>query len=569
VARNYITKEEADAAKKMPLNVNPRVAFPNAANANYFTEEVRREIAERYGEKKLYEGGLSVRATLNPKMQAWARKALVDGLVRYDQSHGWRGAQARIDLAGRDWGQAIAAVPGLDDVQPWRQSVVLSTAGGRARIGLRPRREASGLLSKDRETGTIGPEGVRWTGKGIASTLKPGDIVYVEAIDGGRGQYRLRQVPEVSGAIVAMDPHNGSVRALAGGFSFDESQFNRATQAMRQPGSAFKPIVYSAALDNGYTPSSIVRDEPITIEAGPGRVAWSPSNYSGQSSGPHTLRYGIEHSKNLMTVRLAKDVGMPLVAEYARRFGVYDDMLPVLPMSLGAGETTVMRMVTAYSMLVNGGRRIRPTLIDRIQDRVGSTIYRHDNRKCLGCNAERWSGQDEPKLVDASEQVLDPLTAYQMVSILEAEAGRQAPGREDRDDERRQGCLVRRLLAGPRGRRLSRIRQAALARGTRHRRQPCGTGRTRLPEGGPGRQARHALPSARRHQAYPGQPCHRHARGLRRGRHPGSLQARHGPARCRSDTLAVPSGGHGHTADEPRRRGARGRIVLTWIGRCT
>ena len=419
----YITAEEAEAARKLPLAVNPRIAVPNAAVSNYFTEEVRREISERYGETKLYEGGLSVRATLDPKMQVWAKKALIDGLVRYDQARGWRGAEHHVDLTGRDWGLAVSEVPVLGDIAPWRVAVVLSISPAGAQIGLQPRREASGAVAKDRETGTIPPEGTKWTGRGVAAAVKSGDIVYVEAIDGGQGggqaKFRLRQKPEISGALVAMDPYTGRVHAMVGGFSYDESEFNRATQAMRQPGSSFKPLVYSAALDNGYTPSSIVQDSPITIEAGPGQEAWSPSNYDGKSGGPHTLRYGIEHSKNLMTVRLAKDIGMPLIAEYARRFGVYDDLLPVLPMSLGAGETTVMRMVTAYSMLANGGRRIRPTLIDRIQDRTGETIYRHDNRKCVGCDAEKWSGQDEPKLVDESEQVLDPLTAYQMVSIME------------------------------------------------------------------------------------------------------------------------------------------------------
>jgi penicillin-binding protein 1A len=206
---------------------------------------------------------------------------------------------------------------------------------------------------------------------------------------------------------------------MVGGFSYDQSEFNRASQALRQPGSSFKPFVYATALDNGYTPSSVIMDAPITIDMGPGQEAWSPSNYDGKSAGPRTLRYGIEHSKNLMTVRLAKDVGMPLVAEYARRFGVYDDMLPVLSMALGAGETTVMRMTAAYSMFANGGRRIRPTLIDRIQDRSGQTIYRHDDRKCTACAAEKWDGQAEPKLVDTREQVLDPLTAYQVTSMLE------------------------------------------------------------------------------------------------------------------------------------------------------
>jgi penicillin-binding protein 1A len=216
-----------------------------------------------------------------------------------------------------------------------------------------------------------------------------------------------------------MDPYTGRVLAMVGGFSYDQSEFNRATQALRQPGSSFKPFVYATALDNGYTPSSIVLDGPIEIDQGGGLGVWRPENYDGRFVGPKTLRYGIQFSKNLMTVRLAKDVGMPLVAEYARRFGIYDDMLPVLAMSLGAGETTVMRMTTAYSMLVNGGRRVKPTLIDRIQDRWGATIYKHDERVCEGCGADKWSSQREPRLVDNREQVLDPLTAYQMVSILE------------------------------------------------------------------------------------------------------------------------------------------------------
>ena len=219
----YITKEEADAAKKMPLGVNPRVAFPNAANANYFTEEVRREISERYGEKKLYEGGLSVRATLDPKMQGWARKALVDGLVRYDQAHGWRGPVTKVDLTGRDWGMAAAEVPALGDVAPWRLAVVLGNGAGGVQVGLQPKREASGQVGKDRETGVIPPEGMRWAGR---ANLQAGDMVYVEAMEGGRGQFRLRQKPEVSGAIVAMDPNTGRVHAMVGGFSYDESELS-------------------------------------------------------------------------------------------------------------------------------------------------------------------------------------------------------------------------------------------------------------------------------------------------------------------------------------------------------
>ena len=415
----YITQEQAEAAKKEPLNVNPRVISPNSIASGYFAEGVRRDIAERYGEENLYEGGLLIRATLDPKMQAMARKALVDGLVRFDEARGWRGAQQKIDLTGREWGLALAELPILGDVQPWRLAVVLEVAAGRARIGLQPKKEASGQVSRDRQTGFVTADGAKWTRRTVEKAVAVGDVVYVEPLEGRQDQFRLRQIPEISGAIVAMDPYTGRVHAMVGGFSFDQSEFNRATQAMRQPGSSFKPIVYSTALDNGYTPSSQILDAPFVLDMGPGQPAWAPSNYDGKSAGLRTLRYGIEHSKNLMTVRLSNEVGMPTISEYARRFGVYDDMLPLLSMSLGAGETTVMRMTAAYSMFVNGGRRIKPTLIDQIQDRSGRTIYRHDDRKCTECEAGKWDGGAPPKLTDTREQVLDPLTAYQMTSILE------------------------------------------------------------------------------------------------------------------------------------------------------
>ena len=245
-------------------------------------------------------------------------------------------------------------------------------------------------------------------------------MIYAEPLDGRPDQFRLRQIPEVSGAIIAMDPYTGRVFSMVGGFSFDQSEFNRATQAMRQPGSSFKPFVYSTALDNGYTPSSVVLDAPIDhLAQGRAMGSWRPENFEGKSGGPHTLRYGIEHSINQMTVRLARDVGMPLIAEYAKRFGIYDDLPPYLSMSLGAGETTLMRMTTAYSMLANGGKKIKSTLIDRIQDRWGHTIYKHDERICEGCNEDKFDPDEEPKLIDKREQVLDPLTAYQITSIME------------------------------------------------------------------------------------------------------------------------------------------------------
>jgi penicillin-binding protein 1A len=340
--------------------------------------------------------------------------------VRFDEARGWRGAIQKLDLGARDWGLAIGELPVLGDVAPWRLAVVLDVAGDSARLGLHPLRETSGQLKSERETVTLAGEGIKWTRRArVSQAVSTGDVVYVEPIEGRPGQVRLRQLPEVNGAITVMDPFSGRVLAMVGGFSHDQSEFNRATQALRQPGSSFKPFVYATALDNGYTPSSIVLDAPIEVDQGGGLGMWRPENYDGKSTGPRTLRYGIQFSKNLMTVRLAKDVGMPLIAEYARRFGVYDDMMPVLSMALGAGETTVMRMTAGYAMLVNGGKRIRPTLIDRIQDRWGGTIYRHDQRVCEGCNAEKWSDQREPRLVGNRDQVLDPLTAYQMVSIME------------------------------------------------------------------------------------------------------------------------------------------------------
>jgi penicillin-binding protein 1A len=225
-------------------------------------------------------------------------------------------------------------------------------------------------------------------------------------------------VPEIEGALVAMDPRTGRVQAMVGGFSYAESEFNRATQALRQPGSSFKPIVYSAALDNGYTPASVVLDAPIEIKNADG-TTWKPENYEQDFRGPQTLRRGIELSRNVMTVRLAQDIGMPLVVEYAKLFGIYDTLLPVLSMALGAGETTDMKMTAAYATIANGGRKIVPTLIDRIQDRYGKTVYRHDQRVCDGCNALQWANQPEPLIIDNRDQVLDPMTAYQITSMME------------------------------------------------------------------------------------------------------------------------------------------------------
>jgi penicillin-binding protein 1A len=428
VENGYATAQAAEKARKEPLTIaQRRPTSSHIIAADFFTEDVRREIVEKFGDKGLLEGGLSVRTTLDAKMQVIAHKALTDGLIRYDEQQGFRGASQKIDVSG-DWGARLADVRAFNDVAPWRLAVVLETSDQSARIGFQPQREPGGAVGKEREIGNIPLDGVKWARKAnaknplkVSQVLTPGDVIYVEPMgskDGG--QYRLRQIPEIAGGMVAMDPTTGRVLALVGGFSFDQSQFDRATQAMRQPGSSFKPFVYAAALDNGYTPSSIVLDAPIEVDQGGGMGAWRPENYAKEKyAGPATLRFGIEQSRNLMTVRLAQDIGMPTVAEYARRFGIYDNMPPYLSYSLGAGEVTVLKMVTGYAMLANGGRRVTSTLIDRVQDRYGRTVYRHDQRECRGCDATAWSNQSEPGLIDRRERVLDPMTTYQITEIME------------------------------------------------------------------------------------------------------------------------------------------------------
>ena len=295
---------------------------------------------------------------------------------------------------------------------------------------MRPEKQQDGSLVGKREAVEIAFDEVKWAKsatkkvppKTITDVIAAGDVIYVAPKDPANvgGVWTLMQIPEVGGGIVAMDPNTGRVLAVVGGFSFAMSQFDRAIQARRQPGSAFKPFVYAAALDNGYKPTSIILDAPIEIEQGPGQDIWKPENYEKEhSAGPSTLRFGVEHSRNQMTVRLAQDLGMPIITDYAKRFGIYDDLLPVLSMSLGAGESTLLRVATGYCSIANGGHQVRATLIDRIQDRWGRTVWRHDQRVCEGCKVEAWNGQEEPEVPDDRVQIMDPHTAYQMTSMLE------------------------------------------------------------------------------------------------------------------------------------------------------
>ncbi len=422
----YITEQEAKAAAAKPLIVNIRPYGVQTHAADYFAEEVRRTLIAQFGDEKLYQGGLSVRTTLSPRYQAQARRALVEGLVSFDRKSGWRGPVEKIAVSG-DWGVPLGAIEFPNDIQPWRLGVVLKVDREKATVGLRPARQQDGSLAAEREAVEVPYEEIRWANKkpskppGASDVLNVGDVIYVapKNHDEPQGVWSLMQIPEIGGGIVVMDPHTGRVLAAVGGFSFALSQFDRAAQARRQPGSSFKPFVYAAALDNGYKPTSVVLDAPITIDQGAGLDVWRPKNYSGQFYGPTTLRVGIEHSRNLMTVRLAQDMGMPLVGEYSRRFGIYDELTPVLSMALGAGETTLLRMTAGYAMLANGGRQVRPTYIDRIQDRWGRAVWRHDDRGCAACNQASWNGQAEPEIADDRRQIIDPHTAYQMTSMME------------------------------------------------------------------------------------------------------------------------------------------------------
>ena len=438
----FITREQAKAAQAKPLQVNLRPFGTQVAAADYFAEEVRRTLVAMYNEDGLYgrsertatrdgriNGGLSVRTTLDPRLQRLARRALVDGLVGFDRRQGWRGPVTQIDVSG-DWGVPLANIETPADIAPWRLGVVLELQKTKVVVGLRPTRQQDGSLTKDREGVEVPFEEMKWAKaankaapKAVNDVVSVGDVIYVSPKDPDKpeGAWSLMQIPEVGGGIVVMDPHTGRVVASVGGFSFATSQFDRSTQARRQPGSSFKPFVYAAAMDNGYKPTSIVMDSPLCVSQTTGREEWCPKNYGGNFAGPSTLRTGIERSRNLMTVRLAQDMGMPLIVEYSspRRFDVYDNLLPVLSMSLGSGETTLLRMTTAYAMLANGGKQVRATFIDRIQDRWGRTIWRHDDRPCNNCNSQKWEGQEEPDVSDVRQQIIDPHTAYQITSMLE------------------------------------------------------------------------------------------------------------------------------------------------------
>ncbi|MDD3668785.1 MAG: penicillin-binding protein 1A [Alphaproteobacteria bacterium] len=417
-ADGYIAETDMLKAAREPIRIVER---PESivADAQYYAEEVRRFISDTYGENAIYDGGLFIRTSLDPHLQRIGAQVLADGLLAYDRRHGWRGPVAHFETANEAREKMLEMTLPTFAPAGWRHAVVYQLTDAAASVAL-----------SDGETGTIAAGDLAWARAALpdgkiarakiakaSDVLKVGDIVYVSRKSREDAAYLLRQMPEVEGALVAMDPHTGRVLAMAGGFSYQKSQFNRAVQAWRQPGSSFKPFVYLAALDSGYTPSSLILDAPIVMEKETGEL-WKPQNYGRVFYGPSTLRVGVEKSRNLMTIRLAQAIGMRKITQYGRKFGISDNLKPDLSTALGSGETTLARLTTAYGSLVNGGKQITPSLIDRVQDRNGKTIYKHDERACPACAGDAASPDEPPALEDARAQIQDPASAYQMVNIL-------------------------------------------------------------------------------------------------------------------------------------------------------
>jgi penicillin-binding protein 1A len=440
----YITREQADAAIEKPLNTTRRLRGPEYAAATYFVQELRKQLIEIYGEEELEQGGLSIRTTIDTKLQLAAQEALQTGLEIYDRRHAYRGPVASLDIAASDVIEQLGDVRLPGGYGTWEAGMVNRLTENGAEI----------ILTDAAQT-SIPQEDLEWAQTyerdGGQTGLKPGDVILVEvqrtqlpaaevapsvegqAADDDQTQEIapepilipaetaiLRQVPEIDGALIALDPHTGRVLAMMGGYSFFKSPFNRVTQAQRQPGSSFKPFVYGAALERGYTPASTILDSPyVYYDEFTGDV-WKPENYAeGRSYGEVTMRAALEKSYNQVTARIATDIGMEAVSEFGERFGIYDRLPPYPAMSLGSGETSPWRMAKAYAAFVNGGKEVTPTLLDRIQDRNGTTLYRHDTRPCEGCVTEAWDGQRPPVLEDTRQQLVDPIIAYQIVHMLE------------------------------------------------------------------------------------------------------------------------------------------------------
>ncbi|MEM0936686.1 MAG: PBP1A family penicillin-binding protein [Pseudomonadota bacterium] len=413
----YLDRPTFEAEREKPLRSVQNGDFDSFRRAlpprNYFTDEIRRQLSSDFGEEEFFGGGLTIRATVDPDLQTRAELALRTALENYDRAQGiWRGtgesvpAEALTEAAWRDALRDVEVARDVDLGGYWHPAVVFEVAEMSLTLGV------EGV----RDPAVIPREDIRWIRGDFFENFEPGQVVHVRRKADAEG-WTLRQIPEVQGAFMAMDVHNGRVLAMQGGFSYQNSVFNRVTQATRQPGSSFKPFVYAAALDSGYTPATIVVDAPIEINTPEG--VWRPQNASNRFYGPTPLRTGIEQSRNLMTIRLGEEIGMDLVARYAEDFGIYDDMNPFLANALGAQETTLYKMVAAYSMFANGGERVEPTLVDRVQDRWGATVYKHDQRRCPECELAALAPGAAPRIITDRDTAIDAITAYQITSMMQ------------------------------------------------------------------------------------------------------------------------------------------------------
>jgi len=400
---NYITK------KKYEEFINNKISLKKIKkiyleDARYFVEDIRKSVIDRFGYEKVYKKGLNINTPINLNLQKVATKALRSGLIKYDKRKGWRGPIVN-KKNSNNW---------IDDLKKFRleKSINWDLA-----IVKKVDKFSIEIETEKKINGSIKYEDVSWTKKEFDQLFNIGDVIYVEKIKDKN--FSLRQLPKVNGGIVVMDPFTGRVLALSGGFSFKKSEFNRASQASRQPGSAFKPFIYALALENGYTPSTLILDAPLVLEQGSDLKMWKPENYGKKFYGPSTLRMGLEKSRNLMTVRIAQDLGLKKIVNFSKQLGIYDNPSELLSISLGSAETTLLKLTSAYCSFVNGGKLVNPIMIDRIQDSEGNTIFNNEKRKCLNCDQISFLSKTYPKINDNFPQIFSPETAYQMTSILE------------------------------------------------------------------------------------------------------------------------------------------------------
>ncbi len=421
VLRNLLENEYIDN-KKYNKFINSKILLKKRKkifleDTRYYVEDIRKNVMNKFGFEKVYKQGLNINTPINLDLQKLATKSLREGLISYDKRKGWRGPLLnRKNL--NNWNEGLKKLS-LEKSINWNLAIVKKI--NKFSVEIETENKLQGLIKY---------ENISWTKKEFNELLKIGDIVYVENIN--KNNFSLRQLPEVNGSIVVMDPFTGRVLAISGGFSFKKSEFNRATQALRQPGSAFKPFIYALALENGYTPSTLILDAPLVLKQGSDLKMWKPENYGKKFYGPSTLRMGLEKSRNLMTVRIAQDLGLKKIVKFSKRLRIYDNPSELLSISLGSAETTLLKLTSAYCSFVNGGKLISPIMIDRIQDSAGNTIFNNEKRKCVNCEQTSSLGIKYPKLEDNFPQIFSPETAYQMTSILEG-AVQNGTGRKLKD----------------------------------------------------------------------------------------------------------------------------------------